>query len=349
MVLLATYGLPEFDQVENFWDFTVAGLVFDTDYSAWPEMIVFNAGDPARMHTSQDNLIVEEVRRGMINGLGESNGFFYRGPDHETLFPGRPRTYRQDLRHRTNIVELPVFGRPRGAVTEDFNLDGLPDMVVAFDFDQNVGLGTAGLPAAYNALYLNEDVRTALTQVSWSVQHQSTTPFITNDSRHFALSVAAADIDNDGDLDYVTGNAGQQLTLYRNNLRAYNVLPTVPGGNAQQAPDTDFPLFVDQTFDMIAPYLTTSNQRTANGSLAVALADLNGDGNLDLGFANGGLYNPIGEYQTVYKNNRANLIKGEKVKSEKLFIPLGTSFGAPAVRSDVADPVSLTCPLPLQT
>src|SRR5690606_31991543 len=40
----------EFDQVENIKDDTVAGLVFDTDFSGRPEMFAINVGNPTVMH-----------------------------------------------------------------------------------------------------------------------------------------------------------------------------------------------------------------------------------------------------------------------------------------------------------
>lgn len=326
---------PEFDQVENNNDNTVAGLVFDTDYSGRPEMFAFNAAGESVIHDSADNTQVfptREVRRGLVNSLG--SGYTHRGNDMDPIQTGQPFAIGTNLEHRKNVFPITFNGRPRAATTEDFNLDGLPDFVVVCDSVQNAPLEVTGLPAGFNRVFLNQDLsgisNERLNRVGWI----SPDTAIGNDSPHFALSIASEDMDLDGDLDYVVGNAGMPLTLYRNNLITAGFGPTTPGAVATAADENDLPLFIDQTFDMLPPYFSsvvTGSDGFANGSLAIGMADFNRDGDIDLTFANGGLYNPRGEFQVVYKNNQKAANKGQKV-----FTPIGTSYGATAVISDVA-------------
>lgn len=318
----------EVDQIVENNDDTVAGLVFDTDMSGRVEMFAINSRDTSVMHGSADNTIISgglEIRRGLNGGF--ALGGTYAGNDYEQLFFGQPSPFAVNLTYRNHVYPIEFTGRPRGAATEDFNLDGLPDFVVVCDAANNAALEVSGLPAGFNHLFINQDLsNTRENRVGWTEVNS-----ITNNSPHFALSVAADDIDLDGDLDYVSGNAGQPLTLYRNNLRTAGVGPTVPGNVATTANERDLPLFLDQTFDLLPPYFGGSSGSTfANGSLGIAFADFNHDGDIDLTFANGGLYNPTGESQVVYKNNGKAANKGEKV-----FTPVGSTYGAPAVKSDI--------------
>lgn len=334
---------PEFNQLAVTRDDTYWGLVFDDDYSGFPEIISINAGSEVTKHTSQANLNIEEVRRGIMDSFSANTSNFLSN-EHDGQSSGRPFNFRTDITYRTTNLQLPTFGRGRAAVTEDFNLDGLPDILVAYDSTQQVGPEETGLPPGYNALHLNADLRTNNQHVTYATMHQTETPFITNDSPHHAISMASVDIDLDGDLDFVTGNAGSPLTLYRNNLRTAGVGPTTPQGSILEASENDPPLFVDYTYEMIAPYLSATFSAAdptigpqANGSLGIGLGDFNHDGALDLTFANGGLYNPIGEEQIVYKNTQKPLSKNQKV-----FSTFASNHGAPGVRSVLSvNPFSL--------
>ncbi len=333
---------PELDQYDILKSDTVSGLVFDTDFSGFVDSVTINAGQQTVMSTSVNGSDTnpsnrEEVRRGVMQDIS-GHAAFFRGNDYEQIFPGRPIDYSAADAYRTNSISIPTFGRPRGGVTEDFNLDGLPDFIVAHDSIVTATLEDTGLPPGFNHLYINNDVRELRTHVSFAVQGGNAQPYITNDSQHFAQSIAADDIDLDGDLDYVTGNGGQPLTLYRNNLRTAGFGPTTPGGSSTAADETDMPLFIDQTFTLLPAYLSATFSGVdeqvgphANGTLAIGIADFNRDGDLDLTFANGGLYNPGGERQIVYKNNQKSHNKGEST-----FTPVSTSYGAPAIYSDMA-------------
>lgn len=330
---------PEVNQLTVTKDDTVAGLVFDTDYSGRTEMLTFNITDDNLLHGSNSGLLIEEVRRAGNSSFNHPNSGL-RAVDYTPIQFGPPQQYRTDIAYRAFTYDIPTYGRPRGAATADFNLDGLPDFVVAYDSSINGTMEQTALPPGYNAVHLNADLQGSTNnQVLWSVQHASTdSSAITNDTPHFAISVAADDIDLDGDIDFVTGNAGTPLTLYRNNLRTAGIGPTTPGASGVAADETDLPLFIDQTYELIAPYvsgvfsaLSPDYGRFANVSLGIGLADMDGDGDLDLTFANGGLFNTVGEYQVVYKNNQRSY-----AKSERVFTPVSSSYGAPAVMSDVA-------------
>src|SRR5690606_233901 len=115
---------PEFDQIEENGDNTVAGLVFDTDFSGRPEMFAFNANGASVMHGSANNTSIRprlEIRRGWDSSFG--GGGTHWGNDYDTMFIGQPTAFGTNLQYRKHVFPITFSGRPRGAATEDFNLD----------------------------------------------------------------------------------------------------------------------------------------------------------------------------------------------------------------------------------
>ncbi|MFT7536859.1 MAG: hypothetical protein ACI85K_002814, partial [Hyphomicrobiaceae bacterium] len=131
----------------------------------------------------------------------------------------------------------------------DVDSDGSPDMVLG-----NGRLGPGGSSRFQNSLYLND---------GFGGYRQATAGRLPNDS-DFTNVVAMADVDGDGDLDVITGNAqgfggGAQNRLLLND------------GSGVFADETaaQMPIDADVTHDLV-------------------VADIDGDGDVDLLFANDG-------------------------------------------------------------
>lgn len=142
-----------------------------------------------------------------------------------------------------------------GIAAGDIDGDGFPDLVCGNSGDDLYGEA--------NSLYLNEG-GVLFSNPVWSSGAMNAT-----------TSVALGDIDGDGDIDLVCGNAsfdgsGQANTAYLNNGGTFSVTPGWISG------------FEDNT-------------------LAVALEDVDLDGDLDLVCGNSGLY-PDGASNTIYLN-----------------------------------------------
>lgn len=165
---------------------------------------------------------------------------------------------------------------------EELSRKGLP---VVFNDTQSLALGDvdgdgdidivsgnfiAGGPELQNRLYLNDGTGTFTDETAQRMP-------LALDS---TTSVALGDVDGDGDLDIVFGNAinlnGQQNRLYLNN----------GAGTFTDATVTHMPAGSEST-------------------LSVALGDVDGDGDLDLVAGNGNYLHFYGQQNRLYLNNGA--------------------------------------------
>lgn len=314
-------------------DQTMFGLIIDTDFTGWNELISLNSSGANHVMYTNRNYggRLAEFSRGRTAFLADYSWFV--SIDYQTGI-GHP----SDIRPET--VNLERQGRTRGGVTEDFNLDGLPDIFAANDSDDlTYDVVEPNVSPGHNTFYLNNDFD------NWATYHQAKTPtgLITNDRLHNAFFVVSEDFDLDGDKDLFVPNSADVASYYRNNLLTAGVGRTVPFSNPGGDPFAnynafDLPLFVDATYELLPPYMGGSadlpipnGMIQSNITLAADLADMDRDGDYDLVFANGGISSTQGDLQILYKNNGKPLNQGGHV-----FTPAATPFAAPILTSDVS-------------
>lgn len=311
------------------------GLLLDTDFTGWNEMISFpSSGSTLNMFSNRSYGAnrYSEFSRGRTaffpGASWNSNDYF--------VYHGGSALFQRDSQ-----LSLPRYGRSRGAVTADFNLDGLPDIFVANDSDSlSDDVMIVNVPPGHNTLYINKDFD------NWLSMHEGdTTSAIRNETPQHCVWVAADDIDLDGDTDLFCANAGTVANLYRNNVRRAGVGPTLPGGYATGTPNAyDCPLFVDATYMLLPPYMgagadisNPDGLEYSNITLGADLADMDHDGDLDLVFANGGINSSTGDQQIIYKNNGKLMHDGQHV-----FTPAASPFAAPMLSSSFINAPWLT-------
>lgn len=304
-------------------DQTQAGVIFDNDFSGKTEVFNFNSiGGQSQYWAHRDFWYgFNEFSRGRCALL--PNDIFW-GSDYTGV---TNRTYekeavRQLPRPSKNGTE-DGWGRVRGAVEGDFNLDGLPDVMAAHDSDNsNVDTSISNVPYGHKALYINNDFD------SWSVAGYFSTPFVENEVAMPNLWITADDIDLDGDLDTYASNAGLPGDMFRNNIRMAGIGPDVND-------PFDVPLFIDGTWDSLPGYVGAGATAVPNPGMIYSnitmgtdLSDIDHDGDLDLVFANGGINSIAGDRQIMYKNNGKPLNPGGH-----LFTPTGVNYVAPLLAS----------------
>jgi hypothetical protein len=320
-------------------DQSMFGLIADFDFTGWNEIISFNSTASQGTHriftrTSFGNQGTEPDRgRG---GFNDGAAMDYTGAFDIFSQPPSGAGSGKFLR-RDETVTIEKFGRPRSAVVEDFNLDGLPDIMVAHDSDEAIDFYIPNSTPGHKFLHLNEDF------YSFRTLDFRTTSSILNETGQPASWIDSEDYDLDGDKDVVGLNFGVPANLYRNTT-IKPPFPTLPWLNPNPS---DTPLFSDHTYEMLAPYYGVGADNVggpiflmSNITLAADLADIDNDGDPDLVFANGGINTTVGDVQIVYKNNMyaslpdsstgGKLFTRRKLQSgQHVFSPAGTHFDAP--------------------
>lgn len=324
----------ENDTKSTLNDNTQFGLVFDSDFTGWNEIFAFNGSGGHIMHTNREYATRNtEFSRGRGVGFVSSNLFAAIDYVLSTSHQGS---------RRPADLQLPngQIGRPRGATTQDFNLDGLPDIFVANDAPGARDVVLPNQPPGFKTIYLNRDALGSQEE-EWLVASGDAGgdvgSLITNEIAAAASFAVSEDMDMDGDSDVFSPTFGSIANLYRNNNRTAGLSPTTPGNNPngfglQNYDPDDAPLFVDQTYTLLPPYMGGSFDvgayqdffNASNITLDIDLSDMDRDGDLDLTFANGGIFSAEGDFQVLYKNNGKLQNEGMKV-----FTPAPAPFAAP--------------------
>ncbi|HET6445152.1 MAG TPA: VCBS repeat-containing protein [candidate division Zixibacteria bacterium] len=154
---------------------------------------------------------------------------------------------------------------------------------------------------------------------------------------HYTTSLALGDLDGDGDLDLVAGNAGQPNRLYLNNGTADPFAGVSGGDISADTQETRSVALGDMNGDgaldlVVGQYQQTNRLYLNNGTddpfngvngrdisadtlltAQVALGDLDGDGDLDLMTGTTGLYQVIRMYLNNGTNDPFNGISGKDI------------------------------------
>ena len=221
----------------------------------------------------------------------------------------------------TGLVTTPDY--PRDLVLEDFDLDGILDLALVGNNQASIRLGdgTGNFGPAINttvgdtplaaasadfdddgildlavANYLSDDVSVLLGNGDGSFASGPLLPLVTN---AFPWSVGAADFDDDGAVDIVTGNRGSDtVTLFRGTgVGSFGPAENYPAGidpvrmavddlNSDGVPDValvnDGSYNVSIMLGADVPFASHTLHSTPQWSQGIAIGDIDADGALDL-------------------------------------------------------------------
>jgi hypothetical protein len=196
----------------------------------------------------------------------------------------------------SNVLYVNEGGMLSGTPAWSSELISATTSIALGDLDGDGDLDVfCGKPYQGNTLYLNE------------CPALSTTPASSSDDPHLPTqSVALGDLDGDGDLDLVCGNSNQSNTVYKNEQDVAGKLEMTPFWSSEPSNDTYAVAFGDINGDgyldlvcgnfmqkdvmykneggiRLSPTPAWESERLeANHTYAVALGDIDGDGDLDL-------------------------------------------------------------------
>lgn len=270
----------------------------DYDADGDLDLLVGNTGQANRVYRNDDGTLTTSavwssseseltlsVAWGDYDGDGDLD--FALGNDF-LLSPGPNRVYRNDGVDK-NGVPIFTIGWESGEIADnthniawgDYDGDGDLDLLVG-NHEHSLQLGVGN--AQPNRLYRNDN-GTLTPSAVWSSAETDNT-----------LSVAWADVDSDGDLDFVTGNFGQANRLYEN-----------------------------QNGEFVVTWTSIEEEPTN----IVAWGDYDGDGDLDLVVGNGAATSTGGEEAQpvrIYRNQNGELSSSSVWQSQEQAVTQGVAW-----------------------
>jgi len=317
-----------------------AGIIGDFENRGYPRPFVAsdlaqNAGGPMYLFHYDDSNISE-----LLNGVARSQGasFEYGGvaAQYWNTFSYAYYGIMWPMPKIDWVTEHPLtapqLGQPYGVAAGDFSRDGNQDLFIANSSIDGISrlngsnqvvyeFGTNGAPKQL----LQNDGFGNFTDVSTT----GLLPLPQNLTH--AMFCAAADIDNDGDLDLVVFNAGTPLEPAANELYINQAFTHAP--NLLNTADPT--MFYDASASFIPQLIGLGVMRDAYDpthapfsgiNYRATVADLNSDGRPDLVFAEGGDLVQKGDWARVLINGGEPGAEGVPV-----FKPGGAGYPAPAV------------------
>jgi len=291
----------------SYWQTSQTGLVYDCDIGdvngdGRMDLVVGWNGDPMSLHlnsasglsttqawTSASSGDVKDVALGDVDSDGDLDLFVANKQDVDSLYLNDGSTFATTPTWSTSAV-TDTFDVDWGDVDGDGDLDIAIGTAVTNRILLNVGVGPS---YDYSEIFQEDEMWTSLNSVETE-------------------SIEFGDVDGDGDLDIVTANWGSGHELFRNPTSAIpadvsatlSTSPTVYGIEMADL-DGDGILEIisaidgaNQIHQLVSGtwQLTWSSSNTFDSG-DVQFADVDGDGDLDMAFAN------YGSPNTIYLNS----------------------------------------------